>query len=440
MSQADAQGPGGDLAGRRAHPDRQDHVSRHGSPHDLGPPTAYAPVSTSSTTYSVMPSMEIPVMLLPTRHKETGMRVPTSLRLALAGTGLLFAIPVHARTGVVVLVGVQVSADRPNRAGAVFFLNPMLSLTGSPPDSAQLGVTAELGYFRHGGEATVKGQVGYMQDFGPCDHGVAGALPLPAVFADGGLRWAEGHHLPVAGAGLAMTPLPGMGMRVGLDRTFRLNDERSATRFSYGNGAAVSGDLPTCGATYRGRPLRTGGGAHAASARMIAGTTGSWSRAAEEELTAARTFAELAQSLSHHNAPIGLVRAALRSSLEEVAHAAACLILAALDSGSPHVVNFAPPSGRYVPSLGVLAAESWADGWRNEGQAAADAAQAASSSTNPLTTAIQGRIAADEARHSSYGLEVARWAVHAGGRASRIEMDAHLDRMQHASLRTRYRM
>jgi len=77
----------------------------------------------------------------------------------------------------------------------------------------------------------------------------------------------------------------------------------------------------------------------------------------------------------------------------------------------------------------VLAAESHADGWVNEGEAAALARARADRSSDPVIRAVQERIAREEAGHAVLGRDIDRWACWLGGQTARRQRAEVLERM-----------
>lgn len=144
-----------------------------------------------------------------------------------------------------------------------------------------------------------------------------------------------------------------------------------------------------------------------------------WVEDAQAEAASVPAFLCLAAELLHARAPLALVDRALDAAADEIRHARACAELASSLAGTRVVPTApAPPKRarlRGNAALTRLAAESWLDGCLNEGAAAARAARAARSARVPRASALQTRIAVDEARHAELGWDVLAFALSRGG-------------------------
>ena len=146
-----------------------------------------------------------------------------------------------------------------------------------------------------------------------------------------------------------------------------------------------------------------------------------WARRAREEFDSIAAFLQLAAELLTLDAPSELVTRALDAAQDELAHTRAARLLAQRFGGAPLVLL--PSSFQVRPALPRqaalrrLAREAWLDGCLNEGFASAEAAAEAALSRDTLEARVSEKIAGDEARHASLGLDVLRWAQHEIGPA-----------------------
>lgn len=202
--------------------------------------------------------------------------------------------------------------------------------------------------------------------------------------------------------------------------------------------AALSARVPLIneGCIIAGRALRTGEGEAARRVdpvRFAAGAPPSaeaaaWAARAADELAAVRAFAQLAQALAAHAAPVALVRAAWRAAEEELQHGALALSLAAAAAGRPALAAVPAAPARPLPSVGLLGAESQLDGAQNEAEAAALDRRGAGGAPPALARALR-RVAAEEDGHAALGADIDRWAC-AQGPAARRDRATALERLQ----------
>ncbi len=245
--------------------------------------------------------------------------------------------------------------------------------------------------------------------------------PMWAVVAGAGARWADGARVPVAG--LQSTGL--LALRLGASYPL---DGAPETRLAPGLAVLPAGMLVT--PTNAGRPVRdTRGHKVQGEVRTVsAWKPGAleWARRAREELAALRAFAELGRHLAFVGAPLPLQRSVRQAARDELRHARICLEQAARAQGEP-IWGQVPPVVDPTPrSLGRLAAESWLDGWQNEGEAAAEGAWRARVAADPAQRRTEAQIAREEAEHARLGRRIAAWAEWTGGNDARTERDKWL--------------
>lgn len=156
-----------------------------------------------------------------------------------------------------------------------------------------------------------------------------------------------------------------------------------------------------------------------------------WCQRARTEWASVPAFHELAAQLTLAEAPAHLVQAARRAAVDETRHAVDSARMAARVDGSPVFLH--PQAGLHRKLLdgpearARLAVESYLDGCRQEGAAAACALAEAGRATHSAIQAVQARIAEDEARHAELGWAVVAWLLESGDEAARAALEAALD-------------
>ena len=162
-----------------------------------------------------------------------------------------------------------------------------------------------------------------------------------------------------------------------------------------------------------GRPLRR----HLSRRLLLPAVAGSQPAGDESraEYASVASFGELALRLLAVGAPAGLVAACHEAALDEIRHAAVCETLA----GRPTTAFGAMPGllGRRLGGwrrsrtvqLRSIAVESFVDGWRNEGAAAAELRERAERATAPEEQAELRAMAADEQRHADLARAIVTW-------------------------------
>jgi len=173
-----------------------------------------------------------------------------------------------------------------------------------------------------------------------------------------------------------------------------------------------------------GRPLRDATGLvevknrarrDSRGAALCAAAANAWENDAQHECASVPAFLQLAQELLAHGAPAALVARALDAACDEISHAELCAKVASRLHGASVRPTLPPFSGRPVPSVSQLAAESWLDGCLGEGAAASRASRASRLAVDLRCKAAQARIARDERRHAELAWDILRWALDQGG-------------------------
>ncbi|MCB9649345.1 MAG: hypothetical protein H6730_22490 [Deltaproteobacteria bacterium] len=191
-----------------------------------------------------------------------------------------------------------------------------------------------------------------------------------------------------------------------------------------------------------GRPLRSESGVAPLPGLQIQGepraldererrVVDAWCQRARTEWASVPAFHELAAQLTLADAPEHLVQAARRAAVDETRHAVDSARMAARVDGSPVFLH--PQAGLHRKLLdgpearARLAVESYLDGCRQEGAAAACALAEAHRATDSAIQAVQARIAEDEAQHAELGWAVVAWLLESGDEAARAALEAALD-------------
>jgi len=251
-------------------------------------------------------------------------------------------------------------------------------------------------------------------------------LPVAAVMAQAGIRGGQDGTQTVVGGQLTASPV------LRGDATWTLGDA-GRRRLAVGAGFPLPVGGSECTVVTVGRPLREASGGIRRAPVWCSGAPSararSWMEDASDELGAVQAFIELARALEVRGAPGALVRRARNAAREEVLHGIDCLRVAARLHGGTVGARLPAATSRPAPELGVLAAESHADGWVNEGEAAALARARADRSSDPVIRAVQERIAREEAGHAVLGRDIDRWACWLGGQTARRQRAEVLERM-----------
>jgi hypothetical protein len=164
-----------------------------------------------------------------------------------------------------------------------------------------------------------------------------------------------------------------------------------------------------------GRPLRRRRGRKWALLLPDVGRAERPSDEARAEYASVASFGELALRLLAVGAPARLVAACHRAALDEIRHASVCEQLA----GRPAAAFGAIPGvlghrlGGWRRSRRVqlqrLAAESFVDGWVNEGAAAAQLRERAGEASSAADEVALRRMADDEQRHADLARDIVTW-------------------------------
>lgn len=264
-------------------------------------------------------------------------------------------------------------------------------------------------------------------------------LALGASFADGAGAGAE------VGLGYDFGQTPRLALWVGGEAQYSVAALRTQVRVFDGSATvaptfrfpAIHSDGPCY---VIGRPLRSESGVAALPGLHLQGEApplderaarvgAAWCQRARTEWASVPAFQELAAQLTLAEAPASLVQAARRAAMDEARHAVDSARIAARVEGAPVVLH--PQVGLHrkltvgPEARARLAVESYLDGCRQEGAAAACAWVEAQRATAPEVQAIQARIAADEARHAALGWAVVGWL--AEDPAARAALEAALE-------------
>lgn len=160
-----------------------------------------------------------------------------------------------------------------------------------------------------------------------------------------------------------------------------------------------------------GRPLRDGAGILLAVADATRVRHPRWIETARAEFASIPAFLRLAVELRAVAAPMPLVARALDAAGDELRHTV--LALRASGAREARMTLDVPPARLFASradALTTLGAESWADGWLNEGRNAREAA-ARSRFARGEEARTEAVIAVEEARHARLGLDVWRWCA-----------------------------
>jgi len=341
------------------------------------------------------------------------------LRMALAGASITVSANASAaEAGASVFTGVRVSYSKGQGVGVGTVVRPAMSVL---PYASQAGLHVGVPFVwthsfgkRKSNSFDLMGQLGGTVSLEACvASGLDWYIPLVAGSAQGGVRWTQGETHRVVGGNLT-----GVGV-VDLDYTADL-DNKKQNRVALGLGVPIP--VASCGSTD-GRPLRGADGQPCGAEVAVAGPepvsaeVRHWLQRASDELGAVRSFVELSAHLRAHDAPTSLVNRAEQAAEEELQHAQMCLAMATRILGRPVRGRVPAHTGRPLPELARIAAESHLDGWQNEGLAAAAAADRADRTADPVREAVETRIAAEETDHAHYGRQIDRWARWRGGQA-----------------------
>ena len=273
-------------------------------------------------------------------------------------------------------------------------------------------------------------------------HG-GGEVHEQSVAADGELGWTyrtkfgdafpgyHGIHLGASGLfTFGVPPSVELPVRVAIPLTSTVR----TPEVTVGLGARfpqMYGFPITC---VEGRPLRGEGGIarpgviagrerRLRDARLGAGTRGAigdaWIEDARSECAAISAFVALARDLAAVGAPPSLVARALGAAGDEVRHTLACAEIASSHAGfDVHPVLLGAPPARDADrreALTRMAIEAWLDGCLGEGAAAARAARASVTATDPDARRAQAVVAKDEQRHAELGWSVLACCLSEGG-------------------------
>ncbi len=125
------------------------------------------------------------------------------------------------------------------------------------------------------------------------------------------------------------------------------------------------------------------------------------------EAASVPAFAHLARELAHHGAPIDLIRGALRSARDEVAHAQRMTELARCRGVEPMAPQLRPA---HVRPLQAVAVDNEVEGCVRETVGAALCWRQAIAATAPDVRAAMAAIADDETRHAALAARISEWA------------------------------
>ena len=351
------------------------------------------------------------------------------LRLALAGASLTVSAHADAaQVGASVFTGLRVSYAKGQGVGLGTVVRPSVAVM---PDVSFFGLHVGVPFVwthtfgaHKGNSFDLMGQLGGTYALPGCTApGLEFYIPLVAGSAQAGIRRTGGDTHRLVGGNLT-----GVGV---LDLDYTVDrDNREQTRAALGLGLPFP--VAPCGVTD-GRPLRGADGQPCAAEVVVVGPgpvcdeARAWLQRASDELSAVRSFAELSEHLRAHDAPRPLVARAEQAAEEELEHAQMCLAMAARILGRPVRGSVPARTHRPLPDLARMAAESHLDGWQNEGEAAAAAADRAGRTDDPLREAVETRIAVEETEHAHFGRQLDQWACWRGGRQLELRRAAVLE-------------
>lgn len=225
----------------------------------------------------------------------------------------------------------------------------------------------------------------------------------------GGSMVGLGAELGAAFAGGDIGPHVGAALETGPLYLSVRNEQLSSTTVALGaRYKPPYADHRDNGCIVYGRPHRDSSGHRSTGTHTHLDR---WSSDAQAEAESVLAFLDLALQLLENDAPDMLIFEAIASAEDELTHA--LLVSAETEDAWPRLRHFAPR-----PRLGLeqIAAESWTDGWINEGMAALDARSRADLNAGTTRSTLL-RIAGDEARHARLGLSIAQWAAARSGGA-----------------------
>jgi hypothetical protein len=149
------------------------------------------------------------------------------------------------------------------------------------------------------------------------------------------------------------------------------------------------------------------------------GLAAAWLEDAQMEHASIASFARFAMELLALGAPPGLLVAAQRAGLDEIAHARTCFGVAQALSGEAWGPGALPASGLEPRGLFDALAAAVHEGCVGEALAAGLAREQARRATTPSLARALERIAEDESSHAALAYEFVAWAIAVHGEAAR---------------------
>jgi hypothetical protein len=157
-----------------------------------------------------------------------------------------------------------------------------------------------------------------------------------------------------------------------------------------------------------------------------------WTEAGQMEHASIAAFARFVLELLAFGAPADLVEHAHAAIADETRHAKLCFGIAGAYSGRAIGPGALPMNGVTVaPDLASSVLTAFIEGCIGETVAAAEAAEAAASTTDPAIAAVLTAIAEDEARHAALAWRFVAWAL-ASMPASKRPASALTSTIEHA--------
>jgi hypothetical protein len=211
------------------------------------------------------------------------------------------------------------------------------------------------------------------------------------------LRGDEEYEPPSFGGGGAGGGGGGAGGQAGGGpRNFEV-DSCKLTTIQFDQGAVECTFIPECGAGRRPHRLV------APRARPRGAAASYFARAAHLEAASVVAFLDLARELALHGGADDLVRASVRSAVEEARHARLMTRLALASGIQPEPVRV---QGFEPRSLEAIALHNAEEGCAGEAFAARLLAAQARRSQSAAFRAVAPSIAADEMRHAAFSMEL----------------------------------